>query len=54
VARQRQQQVLGRDVLVLQLAGGFVGVVQDAVQLAADRRIAAARLFGQTVQRAAQ
>jgi hypothetical protein len=50
---ERQQQMLARDVLVAQLAGLFVGLVQDLAQLARRQNTRPALLAGQPLQRLA-
>ncbi len=44
--REREQQVLGADVLVLERLGLFLGLVEHLIELAGERRVAAAALLG--------
>ena len=43
---EREQEVLGADVVVLQLLGILLGAVEDLIDLARERRIGAAALLG--------
>src|SRR5712691_4988308 len=54
IGRERKQQMLGRDVLVLELLGLLLGLVQCLLQLCGQVRLAAAARPGQALDEGAE